>query len=75
MEPESKELAILSLDAAPPPVSLPFAGWLTAIAGGLVASGALSTLGWVLLPRTGIGGELVSVGSAAPTTALGVALG
>jgi len=75
VEAESKELAILSLDAAPPPASLPVAGWLTAIAGGLVASGALSTLGWVLLPRTGIGGELVSVGSAVVGAVLGVALG
>jgi hypothetical protein len=75
VEAESKELAILSLDAAPPPASLPVAGWLTAIAGGLVASGALSTLGWVLLPRTGIGGELVSIGSAGVGAVLGVALG
>lgn len=75
MEAESKELAILSLDAAPPPASLPVAGWLTAIAGGLVASGALSTLGWIILPRTGIGGELVSVGSAVVGAVLGVALG
>ncbi len=75
MEGESKELAIVSVDAAPSPSSLPVLGWLTAIVGGLVASGALATLGWVLLPRTGIGGELVSVGSAAGGAVLGVALG
>lgn len=75
MEAESKELAIVSLGAAPSPVSLPVAGWLTAITGGLVASGALATLGWVLLPRTGVGGEAVSVGSAAAGAVLGVALG
>ncbi len=75
MEADSKELAIVALDSAPPPVSLPTLGWLTAIAGGLVASGALSTLGWVLLPQTGMGGEMVSAASAAMGAAVGVALG